>query len=282
MPPQFSLIISTLNRTWQLKRLFTHLQDQDFRDFECIIIDQNDDNRLLPILEEYKGYFPIIHLHSAPGVSLGRNTGIIAAQGDFIAFPDDDCWYGKGLFNKVLDIFQGQPHIDIISGRTIDAEGRTSLGKFDRVPGPITKRNAFKRGNTNTYFLRGEAARKLKFDESIGPGAGTKWGCGEDTDFLLQAMAAGFILHYDPNLTVHHDEPLKEYNEAAIRRGYNYGLGMGRILKKNNYPLDFVLAKLLNQIGGMVVALVTFNLPRFKYHREVFKGRLSGWLAKSD
>lgn len=227
MSPQFSLIISTLNRTWQLERFLKHLKDEDFCDYECIIVDQNDDDRLSAIIDKYKDQFAIIHMHSGRGISLGRNTGVAAASGEILAFPDDDCWYGGGVLNQVIDLFDRHPDIDLITGRTIDSKGKTSLGKFDRCAGKITKRNVFKRGNTSTFFLKRSVAEEIKFDENLGPGPQSKWGSGEETDFLLQALAAGFNLHYDHEFTVHHDEPVKEYSLATIQRGYDYGRGMG-------------------------------------------------------
>lgn len=282
MSPIFSLVISTLNRTDQLARFLEHLDKQTYRNFELIIVDQNDDNRLIPIINGYQDKFTIIHLCSAKGVSLGRNTGIKKISGDLVAFPDDDCWYENDLLKRVFDLFAGQQDIDVITGRTINARGQTSLGKFDNQSGRITMRNVFKRGNTNTFFFRRAVIEKITFDETLGPGAGTKWGCGEETDYILQALAAGFNICYYPNLTVYHDDPIIEYNNAAIQRGYSYSRGMGRVLKKHHYPLDFVLVKLIYQIGGMIVALAQMNLQRFNYHKAVFKGRLEGWTSTFD
>lgn len=277
MSPAFSLVLSTLNRTDQLARFLEQLDKQTFRNFEVIIVDQNDDNRLIPIINDYKDKFNIIHLNSAKGVSLGRNTGIKRISGELVAFPDDDCWYENDLMRRVSDLFAEQQDIDVITGRTINARGQTSLGKFDNRSGKITMRNVFKRGNTNTFFFRRAVIEKIAFDENLGLGAGTKWGSGEDPDYILQALAAGFNICYFPDLTVYHEEPVTEYNYAAIQRGYSYACGMGRVLKKHHYPLDFVFVKLIYQIGGMIVALTQMNLQRFNYHKAVFKGRLEGW-----
>lgn len=280
MAPQFSLITSTLNRTWQLERFLHHLNQQDFRGFECIIVDQNEDDRLLPIINKFKDNFTIIHLHSARGVSLGRNVGIENSSGDIIAFPDDDCWYANDLLEKVVKLFVETPEVDVISGRPINEHGKTSLGKYDRKPGKINKLNVWQRANANTLFLRRRVVDKVEFfDEDLGPGAGTKWGAAEDIDYPIRALQKGFVLFYFPELTVYHEAPIIEYNEAAIKRGHSYALGMGRVLKKHRYPLGFVLVKLFYQIGGMLLALANLDIQRFKYHRAVFKGRLKGWLA---
>ena len=277
MTLKFSLVLSTINRTEQLSRFLEHLDKQIYRAFELIIVDQNDDDRLTPLVNLYQAKLTIIHLHSEPGLSRGRNAGIQKITGDIIAFPDDDCWYHEALLQKVESLFNLQPEIDIITGRTVNAAGKNSLGKFDRHSGEITTRNIFKRGNTNTLFFRREVVDKIAFDESLGLGAESPWGSGEETDYLLQARQMGFRLYYYHNLTVFHDDPIIKYDEKAIQRGYSYGCGMGRVWKKHHYPLDFVWFKLTEQGAGMFIALLQGNRPRFRYHQAVLKGRLKGW-----
>lgn len=274
---KFSLIMSTLNRTEQLLRFLQHLEQQTFLDFELIIVDQNKDGRLDTMINAFQDKFPIKHLHSPIGVSLGRNIGIQHISGELVAFPDDDCWYERDLLQKVTELFAEYKNVDIITGRTVNSEGKTSLGKFDKYPGEITYSNAFKRGNTNTFFFRREVVQAISFDETLGPGAGTKWGCGEETDYILQALKAGYHLYYFPDLTVFHEDPILEYNEKAIQRGYAYGCGMGRVLKKHRYSFSFVFVKLFYQLGGIVVGLLQGDLQRVLYHWAVLKGRFEGW-----
>lgn len=282
MPLKFSLIVSTLNRVQPLERFLEHLEQQTFRNFELIIVDQNDDDRLLPVLRLYQEKFMIIHTHSARGVSHGRNTGIKKISGDLVAFPDDDCWYDKNLLKKVAVLFAEHPDIDVITGRTVDANGHDSLGRFRCKSGIITRRNVFNSGNTNTCFFRRAVVEKLTYDESLGVGAGSPWGSGEETDYLLNAMQMGFSLYYYNDLTVFHDNPIVGYDETSIQRGYSYGCGTGRVLKKHHYPLDLVLFKLMEQFAGMMISLLQMNGKRFRYHQATFKGRLTGWRSSVD
>ena len=51
---RFSLIVATLNRTDELGTLLESLNRQDHRDFEVIVIDQNADQRLVPLLRPFE------------------------------------------------------------------------------------------------------------------------------------------------------------------------------------------------------------------------------------
>lgn len=280
---KFSLVMSTLNRTEEIKRFLYHLDRQSFRSFELIIVDQNEDDRLIPIINEYRDKFPVIHIRSEKGISLGRNRGIEKINGTLVTFPDDDCWYEEGLLHKVAGLFANNPAFDVISGRPINKDRKTSLGKFDKKSGKINLINIWQRVNANTLFFKREVVDAIGFfDEDLGPGAGTKWGAAEDVDYPIRALKRGFTLFYYSDLTVYHEHPITEYNETAIMRGYAYACGMGRVLKKHHYPLYYIGIKLFYQLGGMGVALVKLDINSFKYHKAVFKGRLEGWLSRID
>lgn len=282
-PPKFSLVMSTIHRTIELKRFLTHLADQTYKNFELIIVDQNDDDRLVPIINEYRDKFPIIHIRSEKGTSLGRNRGIEIISGTIVAFPDDDCWYEESLLQKVTDLFINTPYADGISGRPVNENKKTSLGKFDKKSGEINLINIWQRINANTMFLKREVVEAIGFfDEGLGPGAGTKWGAAEDIDYPIRALKQGFTLFYYYELTVYHQHPITEYNERDILRGYAYACGMGRVLKKHRYPLYFIGIKLFYQLGGMAVALIKMETNGFNYHKAVFEGRLEGWLSRID
>ena len=63
-----SMIVATLNRVDELERLLDSLDSQTYKDFEVIVVDQNPDDRLRPVLERHPG-LSIQYLRSARGVS---------------------------------------------------------------------------------------------------------------------------------------------------------------------------------------------------------------------
>src|SRR5574340_342784 len=93
----FSLVLATVGRTAELERFLDALERQTCPDFELLVIDQNPDDRLRPILNRHRGRFEIKHTRSATGLSRARNVGLRLARGEIVAFPDDDCWYPTTL-----------------------------------------------------------------------------------------------------------------------------------------------------------------------------------------
>src|SRR2546427_827401 len=105
---KFSLVQATLGRTGELARFLRELDQQTYRSFELIVVDQNPDQRLAPILAPYESRFPVFHVRSEKGLSRARNVGMRQIGGDVVAFPDDDCWYPPHLLEWVRNRHRGR------------------------------------------------------------------------------------------------------------------------------------------------------------------------------
>lgn len=87
--PKFSVVIPSYERHHQLDALIERLQAQVERDFEVVIIDQSS--------TAWQGAdtpygFALTYFHTPiKGAVRARNTGAMLAQGDVLAFIDDDC-----------------------------------------------------------------------------------------------------------------------------------------------------------------------------------------------
>lgn len=278
-PVRFSLIVATLGRTEEIERLLASLVAQTYKDFDLIVVDQNGDDRLEPFLAPYRHEYPVLRLTSEPGLSRARNVGLEHARGDVIAFPDDDCWYPPDLLERIAGSLNNR---DGIAGCSVfvreDGErlvsGKVGMPRFDREAGLLNKTNAWARAISYTIFLRRGVVEKVgRFDESLGIGA--PWGSGEDTDYPLRAVKAGFELYYDPGIAVYH-RALPEQSELA-ERAYRYGVGMGRVWRKHDYPLWFVVYYLLRPAGGALLSLAKGRGSEVRYYFNSLRGRLRGW-----
>lgn len=277
-PTTFSLVLGTIGRTNDLKELLASLDTQTYRNFEVIVVDQNPDDRLVPILEPYTGKFPLLHLRSEErGLSRAKNLGMERASGNIVGFLDDNCQFPPNLLKRVARSLGDHPEWDGLTGRSVDEEGRDSNGRFDSEAGPVDKYNAWRRGAAYNIFVRLDKIRGARFDEEMGPGAGTEWGAGDETDFLLDLVGRGASLFYDPNLIAFHPQPVTCDDEPAMRRAYFYACGASHAVKKHEYPLRFRILWVLKSVVGLAVALVRRGETRWPgYQWNVLKGKLRG------
>ena len=273
----FSLVLGTVGRTHDLELHLASLDAQTHRDFELIVVDQNKDERLAPILASYANRFPILHLRSEPGLTRAKNLGLKYVTGDVIGFPDDNCRFPQDLLYKVAQFFSDHPQADGLTGRSADDYGRDSNGTFDREAGPVDKFNVWRRSTAYTIFIRRDAARGVWYDEQMGPGAGTMWGAGDDHDYLLKLLSRGASIFYDPEVCVLHPVAVTVFDAAAVHRAYTYNCGAGRAVRRHNFPWRFKAWWLVRPFTGLVLRLLRIKgPPGLTYRWKVFEGRWRG------
>lgn len=276
---RFTILLATLDRTAELDRFLGSLERQTFRDFELLVVDQNSDDRLAAVLAPYQDSFPIRRIQCARGHSRAFNFGLEHATGEVVAFPDDDCWYDSDLLDRVARHLDAHPEWSGVTGREIVEPGFTSGGRWDRRTGMLTKSNIFRRAISFTMFLRRNAARTCAFDETLGVGAGTRWGAGEETDYLLQLIARGHRIFYDPSITVWHQGRSGEYTGRIYAKAESYGAGMGRVLRRHQYGLSSGLYHVVRPVGGVLLSLLQGQPKKARLHWAIFSGRAKGWLS---
>ncbi len=273
---KISLIIATINRSNELIMLFDSLEKQTYRNFEVILVDQNSDNRLLPLINHYANKFSLKHIHSEPGLSRARNRGLPNVSGDIVSFPDDDCWYPYDLLEKVTRFFEINPEYAGVTGKSENNSGSSTQINWLKKPCEITLYNVWRTAISYTIFLRNEIFSEVgTFDESLGVGSGTCWNSGEETDILIRIINSNRRILYNPEFIVYHPE-----YEKTTQRASKYGPGLGRVLKKHRYPLSFVFyLVIIRPLGGFILSLLKLDIKGCLYYWTVFKGRLKGWLS---
>ena len=106
--PLVSVIIPTYNRGWVIAEAIDSVLEQDFSDYELIIVDDGSTDNTRDILQSYGNTITVIY-QANKGVSAARNRGIEASSGELIAFLDsDDLWLPRKLSRQVA-FFKAQP-----------------------------------------------------------------------------------------------------------------------------------------------------------------------------
>lgn len=277
--PLVSLVLATVGREQEVREFLASLQAQTYRNFELFLVDQNPDERLLPILDAYRPLFPLYHLRSPRGLSRARNRALPELHGSLVGFPDDDCLYPEDLLERVVHFLNEHAEYAGVSG-TVRFLGGRGLGRFQGKAGVITPANIWFRVTSFTLFLRREVLSATGgFPEHLGIGTHTPWGSSEEIALALKAMQLGFRLFYEPRIFVYHPFQLQQGFRAAWQRGIRYGGGIGRVLAEYGYPRPYQGYHLLRSLGGVLVHLVRGRFPEAIYHGGAFLGKLRGLLS---
>lgn len=276
---EMSLILATVGRSAELNRLFDTLVAQHWHDFEVVVVDQNEDDRLLPILERARSLGLLVrHLrHSPPNLALARNAGIAASSGNWLGFPDDDCWYEPHTLERVMLRSSRKDQPTGVITRWVEQDpplppGTLSWHRSSRFRDlPVS--------SITLFFRRDLVERIGGFDGRLGVG---QWfGAGEETDIVLRALRAGALLAYEPTVLVHHrvDPPAPSVSAIARQAARRRARGTGAMYAKHRLPPWVIARGLLSPIvkplaRGAIGAELAHGMA-------VARGRLDGWLRWS-
>jgi GT2 family glycosyltransferase len=273
--PHFDLVVATVDRVAELERLLESLELQTHQGFRMLIVDQNDDDRLGPVLERSRP-FEVTRLRSERGLSRARNAALGQLRAELVAFPDDDCVFPADLFERIGERFQDQPELDALTGRAVDEHGESS-SSWARDAAVLTRDNLWNRAISFTIFLRaGVVDRVGAFDEALGLGANGPWSSGEEIDYLVRVLDTGAHVEYDPSLVVLHRH--KALSPSALQSlGARDGASIGYILRKHRYRLPTVVRMFVRPLGGAALSLLRRDPSRTRFHLSTLRGRLLGY-----
>jgi len=286
---RFSLILATVDRTEEVKRFLESLDAQTYKEFELIVVDQNSDTRLSSILESYVKSFSILHLHTPQerGASKARNLGFQNMNGAIISCPDDDCWYPPRLLEQAASLLNEYPEADGVSGRLMsDPDQLAQDNQISSTSGPFIRSplKVMDIPGMVGLFLRTKVVDDVgSFDETLGPGAGTPWGSGEDTDYHLRILKAGFNLCSNSELVVFHPTVDSYYAEGRdLERSYRYGAGRARVWRRYSLPRWYFPYQVARSLAGVFLSLAKGQRFKAIWHWGAFRGKLRGWFSENE
>jgi glycosyltransferase involved in cell wall biosynthesis len=276
---KFSLIISTRGRTAELITLFRSLRDQTLQDFEVILADQNDDDRVVELLRTADTGISITRIPSSNGLSRGRNDCLALAKGELIGFPDDDSAYVPYLLEQVAAFFAQHTEFGFLSGRSFADDGGDSVSRHAKHASEIKKFTIHSQCIEFALFMRRSALGATRFDEAMGVGAPTPWHSDEGPDLLLRLMAKGEHGYYDPRFAVWHPRPVTRYDARDIDRTFRYACGNGYFYRKHGYPAWYFAKQMVRTSCGVVLALLKLKPKKAQLYIARLRGRWKGWNA---
>lgn len=176
-----SVILPTYGEPKLLRKSINSVQNQTYPEWELIIVDDNNPNskeRKLTemLMSQYKSDKKIQyikHEHNKNG-SAARNTGIAAANGDYIAFLDSDDEYAPERLErcvKALAECKNLKYAGVYTGCEIKHNGKTIRRRTNIKSGCFitqTLAAGFPLSSGSNLFMRADVVRELNgFDISF-------------------------------------------------------------------------------------------------------------------
>lgn len=277
--PYISLILCTVGRTKEVEEFLIHAQNFTFKDFEIILADQNDDERIQEILQKLsETNFTIKHLKTQKGLSRSRNHALLFAEGEIIAFPDDDCLYESHTLQNVKEFFEEHFEYSILVAKWLnpDISGFQPHEKF--ISHPLKNfKEIFSLMSSEFFFKKNVFDKIGNFDENLGLGSPTIFKGSEDYDILLRAINFKINIYYSADIIIYHPwkgidrnsskERIKKYLDDIMYSGASDFY----VLKKNLNVINFIKI-IFNNILATIYYMFSFDKILFKNHLQRLKG----------
>lgn len=259
---KFSLILCTVNREKEVVAFLNSLLEQLYKDFEVLVVDQNDNNIIKNILEKYSS-LKLIYLKSELGLSKARNIGLQKATGDIICFPDDDCIYPPMLLKNVKEFFEKNDY-DILMGKTIDKEtGKVVAGNDNLIEQKLS--TFFTLGSSTTLFIKNN--QKILFDEKFG--LGSIYSSEEENELVFRLLKKGYRGYYNPNIDyVYH--PPSDIDFSDLQRIKNRSIGLGAFIAKHLFSIEglfyFFKYNIFRSLLGSFLFLIKLDFVKSRFY----------------
>lgn len=292
MTPAVSVILPAYNRADVIARAVGSVLDQDFEEFELIIVDDGSTDDTLEVASSFGDErIGIIRLDGNRGGNVARNEGIRAARAPLIAFLDSDDRYLPGKLGWTVGEFQRRPEIDLLVDSFIKVQppGSRKAEVIRRNP-VINGREAFRTAlftrqlwkATPAISVRREVAlRAGLFDETLRR--------LQDFDFLIRVSDIAncassdevlWVKYWDPaaisaqdNMIPANVELVRRHPEYLATRAYRPGLAYAlrlslwrRLKRRDLGGMARDIRSLAHAFGGGEAARLAFEslFPRPK------------------
>jgi GT2 family glycosyltransferase len=284
--PAVDLVVPSVGRTGELERFLKTVETQTWDgQTRVIIVDQNRDDRLSPILNGFHERLELLHLRSEAGVSRACNVAFRHTTADIVGRADDDCWYPPDLLDRVIRAFQEHSDWDALCGMSCDEAGRPTQLMWDKTAGTATRENVFRRTIGFTLFMRRSLIDSVgKWDESYGPRPardGTIRGGSEDAEYVLRILAAGFTIGYDPSIGIFHPDFTPSVRDReSMRKAYFYGVDHSRLLRHYGFPVWYAAWRSAQLVAASGFFLARGAPGRARFYAAMARGRFRGMFLK--
>jgi glycosyltransferase involved in cell wall biosynthesis len=198
--PLVTVVIATYNRAGLVPRAIESVRQQTYRNIEILVIDDGspDDTGLI-VQSIPDPRIRYIRHEANKGLPAGRNTGIRAAKGEYIAFLDDDDQWREDKLERQLKAIAGYDSVActaVVHGYPLRIHNRPDISLDDLRRGGFAP---------SGLLARTHALRNVMFDESLRQ--------GEDWDAFIriaQRYTMGWVA-----------EPLLMYDQGGHVRMTN-------------------------------------------------------------
>ncbi|MGW3566369.1 glycosyltransferase family 2 protein [Streptomyces sp. NPDC000941] len=197
--PRVGVAILTMGtRPAELTALLASVAEQDTPAARVVVVGNGSPLPLLP--DGVTG----VELPENLGIAGGRNAALARLKefGDVdvvVDLDDDGLLISTDVFTRLVELYESDPRLGIVSFRVADERGRTQRRHVPRL-----RASDPMRGGLVTTFLGGGHGLSMRMLEEIGGWPEPFFYAHEETDLSWRALDADWKVLYEPDLVLQH------------------------------------------------------------------------------
>ena len=204
---KYSIVVAVYNRPEEMEELLYSIENQSFRNFELIIVDDGSQMSSRQVFENFNKELDISYFYiENKGPALARNFGVSKSKGEWIIFFDSDCTIPKNYFHEV-EFFLKNNKIDFFGGPDMMDKNFTYLQKsinfsmtsFFTTGGIRGSKKSLDKFLPRSFNM---GIKKTAFNEVNGFSDIRQY--GEDLDLSYKLIFNGNLSDLIPNAKVYH------------------------------------------------------------------------------
>lgn len=190
---KFEILLSIVDKK-ENNDIYKHLTEKNITT-DVIIVNQTNFNNISKKNVNGKT-IKILNLNEH-GIGLSRNTALQRTDADIVLFADDDEKFEDNYQIKILNAFDKLPNADIILFNVKSQNSLRPAAEISKIK-KVYWYNSMKYG-AYQIAIKVFSLKKKRITFSTLFGGGSKFGSGEDSLFLLDALNAGLKIYTYPD-----------------------------------------------------------------------------------
>lgn len=220
--PLISIITVSYNSVNSIEETILSVINQNFKDFEYIIIDGGSNDGTVDIIKKYQDKITFWVSEPDKGIYDAMNKGLKMVRGQLISLLNSDDWYEKETFNIIHENFYSNPNVDVFHGllRFIDIDGNPDsiVGHYSSFLGKGMIEHP-------TCFIKNSVYEKTG-EFSL------EYNSASDFDWMMRTKKGGAVFFLIPNI-------LTNFRRGGMSDSYKSSLEELEIKRKFGIVSDF-------------------------------------------
>jgi len=272
-----SIIVLSYNSSNFIKKCLDSITNQDYDNFEIIVVDNNSTDETKKILANLQLTSPskIILNSSNLGYNLGNKVGIDNANGNFIAIVNPDVKLEKSWLRNIMNIMKKNQQTVSVSGRFLNSNGEIkSTGGIIDIFGAVRQRTLDEVESKSFFYNPGAAfvfRRNILSKINLDPNLFMYY---DDVDFAWQARLLNYKIEYCESADAVHFEG---HSLLILSPSKFYHIVKNRIyVCTKNYSFNRIIRRIFQIVFLVFLDSIYYSIT-LKSPRYFFAG-IKAWL----